>query len=83
ESSIQLIGDQETPHTYGAQRIIVFVRDHRIRIVLHWQGGDHTELEVIKNRSGLHRQKTDVEIEKIIQALARLMPDARIAALLN
>jgi excisionase family DNA binding protein len=65
------------------KEIIVSVREHRIRLVLHWQGGDHTEIEVIKNRAGLHRWKTNVEIEGIIRALARLMPDARIAALLN
>ncbi|MCO4835807.1 MAG: recombinase family protein [Acidimicrobiaceae bacterium] len=63
--------------------IVVFVRDHRIGLVLHWQGGDHTELEVIKNRSGHHRWKTDIEIARVIQALARLMPDARMAGLLN
>ncbi len=65
------------------KEIVVFVRDHRIRLVLHWQGGDHSELEVIKNRPGHHRWKTDVGIERIIRALARLMPDARIAGLLN
>ncbi len=65
------------------KEIVVFVQDHRIRLVLHWQGGDHTELEVLKNRPGHHRWKTDVEIERIIRALARLMPDGRIAALLN
>ncbi|MCA9971900.1 MAG: helix-turn-helix domain-containing protein, partial [Anaerolineales bacterium] len=30
-----------------------------------------------------HRWKTDVEIERIIRALARLMPDSTIAGLLN
>ena len=65
------------------KEIVVFVRDHRIRLVLHWQGGDHTELEIGKNQSGSHRWKTDLEIERIIRALARLMPDAGIAGLLN
>jgi excisionase family DNA binding protein len=65
------------------KEIVVFIRNHRIRLILHWQGGDHTELEVIKNRPGHHRWKTDGEIEHIIRALARLMPDARIAGLLN
>lgn len=65
------------------KEIVVFARDHRIRLVLHWQGGDHSELEVIKNQSGSHRWKTDMEIERIICGLARLMPDARIAGLLN
>jgi excisionase family DNA binding protein len=65
------------------KEIVVFVRDHRIRLVLHWQGGDHTELEVGKNQPGSHRWKTNLEIERIIRALARLMPDAGIAGLLN
>ena len=65
------------------KEIVVFVRDHRIRLVLHWQGGDHTELEVGKNQPGSHRWKTDLEIERIIRVLARLMPDAGIAGLLN
>jgi excisionase family DNA binding protein len=65
------------------KEIVVLVRDHRIRLVLHWQGGDHTELEVGKNQPGSHRWKTDLEIERIIRALARLMPDAGIAGLLN
>jgi excisionase family DNA binding protein len=65
------------------KEIVVFVRDHRVRLVLHWQGGDHSELEIIKNQPGSHRWKTDMEIERILCGLARLMPDARIAGLLN
>jgi excisionase family DNA binding protein len=65
------------------KEIVVFVQDCRIRLVLHWQGGDHTELQVAKNRPGHHRWKTDVETEHVIQALARLMPDGHIASLLN
>ncbi len=65
------------------KEIVVSLVDQRIHLVLHWQGGDHTELEVVKNRSGLHRWKTDVEVEQMVRALARLMPDAHLAALLN
>ena len=57
--------------------------DQCIRLVRHWRGGDHTELEVVKNRCGLHRWKTDVAVEQIVREWARLMPDAHIAALLN
>lgn len=63
--------------------IVVYLHEDRIRLVLHWKGGDHTELEVIKNRSGQHRWKTDVETERVIRALARLMPDSLMAGLLN
>lgn len=65
------------------KEIVVSRVDQRLRLVLHWQGGDHTELEIVKNRPGLHRWKTDVAIEQMVRALARLMPDARLAALLN
>jgi excisionase family DNA binding protein len=52
-------------------------------LVLHWQGGDHTQLEIEKNRSGRHRYVTASEIVEIVRALARVEPDARIAAILN
>ncbi|HEY5658082.1 MAG TPA: helix-turn-helix domain-containing protein, partial [Myxococcota bacterium] len=65
------------------KEIVVSVQGPRIRLLMHWEGGDHTALEVRKNRTGEHRWKTDVEIGKIIEDLARLMPDSRIAALLN
>src|SRR5690242_1938782 len=41
--------------------IIVTVEADRLRLVLHWQGGDHTRLEVVKNRTGQNRWKTDME----------------------
>lgn len=65
------------------KEIVAFVQDERIRLVIHWQGGDHSELEVRKNRTGHHRWKTDTDIVRIIRTLARLMPDSRIAGLLN
>lgn len=65
------------------KEIVVYVQSSRIRLVLHWEGGDHTEVEVQKNRPGHHRWKTDVEVEQIIRELARVMPDSRIAGLLN
>ena len=65
------------------KEIVVFLAGDRLRLVLHWHGGDHTELDVIKNRTGHHRWQTDVETARIIRALARLMPDSRLAGLLN
>ena len=35
--------------------IVVTVADNDVRLVLHWQGGSHTELRVRKNRTGEHR----------------------------
>ena len=54
-----------------------------IRLVLHWQGGDHTQLEFQKFRPGQHRYVTDSDLVEIVRKLARIEPDARIAAILN
>jgi len=50
---------------------------------VHWQGGDHTELSVVKNRRGVHRWTTNIEAEQLLSELARLLPDSGIASLLN
>ena len=63
--------------------IVARVEEHQIHLVLHWQGGDHTELRVKKNRTGRHRWSLDGETKALIQGLARMMPDQAIAALLN
>jgi excisionase family DNA binding protein len=51
--------------------------------VVHWLGGDHTELSVVKNRVGQHRWSTDVEVQTLITQLARQLNDGSIASLLN
>jgi hypothetical protein len=56
---------------------------HQAREKLHWKGGDHTMLEVAKNRSGQHRWKTNATTEQLIRDLARLLPDGSIASILN
>lgn len=63
--------------------IVARVDEGQIRLVLHWQGGDHTELTVMKNRTGQHRWTADAETGALIRELARLMPDKAIAAILN
>ncbi len=45
------------------KEIVARVADARIELVIHWQGGDHTELSVVKNRTGQHRWTTDVEVQ--------------------
>ena len=54
-----------------------------IRLILHWQGGDHTQIEFQKSRSGRHRFVTDDDLVDIVRMLARVEPDARIASILN
>lgn len=65
------------------KEIVVCVQDAEVQLVLHWQGGDHTALSVRKNKTGEHRWRTDADIEELITAFARLMPDFSIASLLN
>ena len=65
------------------KEIVARVADARIELVMHWQGGDHTELSVVKNRIGQHRWTTDVEVQTLITQLARQLNDGSIAALLN
>jgi len=65
------------------KEIVVKVEGDLIKLVLHWQGGEHTQLEVKKNRSGAHRWKTDVDTIKLIEGLSRIMRDRYIASLLN
>ena len=62
--------------------IVANVEGDRIRLRLHWQGGDHTELTVRKNRPGHHRWTADAETADLVRELARLMPDGSIAGLL-
>jgi excisionase family DNA binding protein len=55
----------------------------RIRLVLHWQGGDHTQVEFPKVHTGQHRYATSHDVVETIAKLARIEPDARIASILN
>ena len=56
-----------------------------IHAVLHWQGGDHTELQVKQrlNAAGRHNPRIPDDTIALIRQLARLMPDRQIARLLN
>ena len=63
--------------------IVVHVRDEMLDLVIHWQGGDHTALQVRKNRTGQHRWSTSADVVDLVCVLARQMPDHTIAAVLN
>jgi hypothetical protein len=56
-----------------------------IHAVLHWQGGDHTELQVKQrlNAAGRHNPRIPDDTIALMRELARLMPDPQIARLLN
>lgn len=63
--------------------IIVDVIGDHINMIVHWQGGDHTRLEVKKNKGGQTRWVTDADVIDLVRAMARHMPDHTIAAVLN
>jgi len=65
------------------KEIVASVEGNVIKLIIHWAGGDHSILEVHKNKTGHHSYGTDVETEKIIRESARIMYDQKIANLLN
>ena len=65
------------------KEIVVNVSGDTIHLVLHWQGGSHTELRIAKNRPGHNRWTTDADTVELVQHLARVLPDESIAAVLN
>ena len=65
------------------EEILVRVEEDALRLVIHWQGGDHTPLRVRKNRAGQHRWGTDADVVALVTVLARQMPDQAIASVLN
>ena len=67
----------------AVKEIIATSEGETIRLVLHWQGGDHTQVEFQKIRSGRHRYAADKDLVEIVRGLARIEPDARIASILN
>ena len=65
--------------------IIVRRDGGNIHAILHWQGGDHTELTVkqLLNAAGRHNPRIPDETIALMRQLARLIPDRQIARLLN
>jgi hypothetical protein len=56
-----------------------------IHAVLHWQGGDHIQLQIKQrlNAAGRHNPRIPDDTIALVRELARLMPDRQIARLLN
>jgi hypothetical protein len=52
-------------------------------LVLHWQGGVHTEVRVQRNRPGHHRRVVSVNVIELIRELSKVCADQAIAAALN
>ncbi|MFC3643635.1 recombinase family protein [Aquibium oceanicum] len=65
------------------EEIVATLTEQRIELLLHWKGGDHTRLNVPRNRIGQHRYSSDADVQDLIRALARQQGDGAIAATLN
>lgn len=65
------------------KEIVVYLEEQKIKLVIHWEGGEHSKLEVLRYKSSANSFVTDVETKKIITELARIMPDKHIVAFLN
>lgn len=65
------------------KEIMVGIDCQVIYLKIHWQGGDHTQVEVRKHKKGQTIKTTDKEVEKIITSMARMMTDKDIANFLN
>jgi len=63
--------------------IIARIDGDQIDLMIHWQGGDHTQLKVRKARNGETRWTLNEKTADIIKELARQVPDLRIASILN
>ena len=63
--------------------IVVDVVGDTLALVIHWQGGDHTELTVKKNKVGQTRWTVAADVVDLVRVLARQLPDNAIAAILN
>jgi hypothetical protein len=52
-------------------------------LLIHWRGGQHSELRVRKPASGEHSKATSIEAGQLIREMATRWSDADIAATLN
>jgi hypothetical protein len=57
--------------------------NQEIVLLIHWAGGQHSELRIKKNRTGQHSRCTSLEGIEIIRRMAGKFPDDQIAATLN
>lgn len=75
---------QQLVHTL-IEEIIVDVDDAKREVVLviHWRGGQHSELRVRKPATGEHTKRASDEADKMIRSMAARWSDEEIAATLN
>lgn len=63
--------------------IVVSKEGEKMTMLLHWQGGDHTSLQFLKNKIGYHRYVTPSNVVELVGKLARVQPDRSIVSILN
>jgi Recombinase zinc beta ribbon domain len=57
--------------------------NQQIVLLIHWVGGQHSELHIKKNATGKHSGCTSLEAIEIIRRMAGKFPDDQIASTLN
>jgi hypothetical protein len=67
------------------EEILVDVDETRREVVLviHWRGGQHSEVRARKPKPGEHRKRTSDEAEAVIREMAGTWSDAQMATALN
>jgi DNA invertase Pin-like site-specific DNA recombinase len=57
--------------------------NQQIVLLIHWTGGQHSELRIKKNAAGKHNRCTSIEAIGIVRRMAGKFPDDQIASTLN
>jgi DNA invertase Pin-like site-specific DNA recombinase len=67
------------------EEIVVDVDEATREVVflIHWRGGQHSELRVLKPKSGEHRKRAPAEADSVIREMAGTWSDEHVAATLN
>jgi hypothetical protein len=65
------------------EEVIVGVEADEVKLVIHWKGGIHTEINVRRRRRGENRFHTSGDVVDSVRSLVLICPDDLIAGLLN
>jgi hypothetical protein len=65
------------------EEIVADTTEREVSLVVHWKGGIHTELAVLRRRRGYKRTQTSPEVVDAVRVLARVSSDELIARALN
>ncbi len=67
------------------EEIVVDVDDssREVVLVVHWRGGQHSELRVRKPQAGEHTMRNSAEVDEVIRQMGARWSDDHIAATLN